>query len=376
MLSSVTLAVVGVVVYARATEDLTRSVFERLNAVAEVKADSLDRWIDEQRRNVVFVGRVPGFGDAAKVLVDPGASGAERAAAHDAVAATMLAAVRLTADAEEILVLDLEGTIRASTRPEHEGSSEATAPYFLDGSSRTAVQNAYTSALTGRPTITVSTPLFDQDGAGRRVGVIAAHLSLERIDRIVLERTGLGSSGATYLVGPDHRLLHERLNDGLPAGGAASAGIDAALAGQSGEALYADYRGTPVIGVYRWLEEHEAALLVELGQDEALAPARGLAALTAGVGLLSAILLALGIWLISRRVTRPILALTAVASRVAGGDLEARADIRSHDEVGTLGAAFDHMTAQLRESVETLERRVDERTAELSEALGEVGRQK
>ena len=59
-----TVAVVGVVVYARATDDLTQSVFERLNAVAEVKADSLDRWIDEQRRNVVFVGSIPGVGDA------------------------------------------------------------------------------------------------------------------------------------------------------------------------------------------------------------------------------------------------------------------------------------------------------------------------
>ena len=34
------------------------------------------------------------------------------------------------------------------------------------------------------------------------------------------------------------------------------------------------------------------------------------------------------------------------------------------------------MTAQLRENVETLERRVDERTAELTTALGEIRRQK
>ena len=35
-----------------------------------------------------------------------------------------------------------------------------------------------------------------------------------------------------------------------------------ALAGNDGQALYTDYRGVPVIGVYRWLEEHDAALLV------------------------------------------------------------------------------------------------------------------
>ena len=44
--------------------------------------------------------------------------------------------------------------------------------------------------------------------------------------------------------------------------------------------------------------------------------------------------------------------------------------------MGTLEVAFNEMTAQLRENVETLERRVDERTAELTTALGEIRRQK
>ena len=60
----------GIAVYARASDDLTRAVFARLTAVADVKADALDRWIDEQRRNVVFVGAVLGFGDDARTMLD------------------------------------------------------------------------------------------------------------------------------------------------------------------------------------------------------------------------------------------------------------------------------------------------------------------
>lgn len=41
-------------------------------------------------------------------------------------------------------------------------------------------------------------PLFDEHK--RRVGVLASHLNLDRIDRLILERTGLGASGETYLV--------------------------------------------------------------------------------------------------------------------------------------------------------------------------------
>ena len=222
----------------------------------------------------------------------------------------------------------------------------------------------------------MASPLFDQNGGGQRVAVLAANLQLERLDRIILERTGLGETGQTYLVGGDSRFVHERMNTGADANGVHSAGIDDAVAGNNGQGLYADYRGVPVIGVYRWLPDREAAIVAEISQGEAFASARQLALVIGGAGLVSALLLAIGISLIAQRVTRPILDLAAVATRVRGGDLEATARVTSTDEVGTLEVAFNEMTAQLRENVETLERRVDERTAELTTALGEIRRQK
>ena len=83
------------------------------------------------------------------------------------------------------------------------------------------------------------------------------------------------------------------------------------------------------------------------------------------VGLVSAVLLAGGIWFVARRVTRPILQLAATAAKVTAGDLEAVSGIQSEDEVGTLAVAFDEMTSELRANVATLERRVQDRTAEL-----------
>ena len=70
-----------------------------------------------------------------------------------------------TADAEEIYILDLDGTIQLSTLPEHEGMTQAAEPLFAVGSSHTTVQNVYTSSLTNRPTISVATPLFDKTAA-------------------------------------------------------------------------------------------------------------------------------------------------------------------------------------------------------------------
>ena len=72
----------------------------------------------------------------------------------------------------------------------------------------------------------------------------------------------------------------------------------------------------PVIGVYRWLPDREAAIVAEISQGEAFASARQLALVIGGAGLVSALLLAIGISLIAQRVTRPILDLAAVATRV------------------------------------------------------------
>ena len=367
MLSTVTVVAVGAAVYWRATEGLTAAVYDRLDAVSLLKAQALNRWIDEQTRNVVFIGQLPGAGDDARTMLDATQSDSARAAARDRLAQLLAVGVGQTSDAQELFILDFDGVVQLATTAAHEGQSQAQETFFVRGVSHTIVQNPYRSTLTGQPTISVGSPLFDKGGRGQRVAVIAANLDLGRIDRIVLDQSGQGSS-QTYLVAGDHRFVHASLNTAAYPDGVFSEGIDKGLGGQVGRGLYTSYAGVPVIGVYRWLPDRQAALIAEISQDEAFAPARELAIVIGLIGLISEIVLALGISLIARRITRPILALAATAARVRRGDLDATADASSRDEVGTLATSFNEMTAQLREDVETLERRVEERTVQLEDA--------
>jgi signal transduction histidine kinase/ActR/RegA family two-component response regulator len=224
------------------------------------------------------------------------------------------------------------------------------------------------SSLTGKPTITVATPLFDR--ARQRVAVVAAHLNLERLDRIVLPATGLGDTGEAYLVGLDRRFVRAR-QSGTHA--VSSKGIDRGLAGGQGRGLYENYAGEPVIGVYQWLGEVGATLVAEQTQRAAFAPARRLALTLAGIGLAVAALLGVGIYLASRRIARPILAIADTAAAVSAGDLTREAPVTTRDEVGTLAHAFNVMTGQLRETLEGLEQRVAERTEELRVQNAELG---
>jgi len=81
----------------------------------------------------------------------------------------------------------------------------------------------------------------------------------------------------------------------------------------------------------------------------------------------------ISIWLGSI-IAAPILRLTQTANQIVGGDLSAQASVQSRDEIGSLAQAFNTMTARLRETLEGLEKRVEERTSDLLAANQKIER--
>ncbi|HEY5729934.1 MAG TPA: GAF domain-containing protein [Anaerolineales bacterium] len=78
-------------------------------------------------------------------------------------------------------------------------------------------------------------------------------------------------------------------------------------------------------------------------------------------------------YLASQLLSRPLLTLANISEKIAAGDLNARMDIATDDEIGSLANSFNHMTSQLRDTLGGLERRVAERTGdvELARLLSE-----
>jgi signal transduction histidine kinase len=367
LLSLTTVGLVGVIAFTQAREALKQSVFNRLEAVSTLKEDALNRWIDDQRRDVVFIAWLPEIGEQAGLLLNRPESSPEFQSAYTILSEYLKFLVTSTSDSAELFILDLDGNIILSTDKSHEGFWQGEAPFLIQGRSK-LTQSIDTSPITGQPTITIATPLFDE--RKRRVGVLASHLNLPRIDRLILERTGLGSSGEIYLINTSNMFVSSEAlhsNQEYPTG-VHSAGIEKALQGIDGYGLYNNYAGIPVIGVYRWVDDREVALLAEMSQAEAFAPAQDLAGTIILVGFVSACLLAVGVYWLARQIARPILAITNTATQVAAGDLSQAAPELTEDEVGVLARAFNQMTEQLRLLYEHLEEQVEERTVALSQA--------
>ena len=130
-----------------------------------------------------------------------------------------------------------------------------------------------------------------------------------------------------------------------------------------------DLAGKPVLTAYGAIEPLGWKVFVEQPVSEVYATLdaailRTIALMVAG--LLFSILAAM--WL-ARSMVRPIRTLQDGAARIGAGNLDQRIEVKTGDELEALAEQFNQMMVQLRESYAGLERKVEERTAELRETL-------
>lgn len=74
-------------------------------------------------------------------------------------------------------------------------------------------------------------------------------------------------------------------------------------------------------------------------------------------------------WWVSRRLTQPLLALTAATDRMQAGDLAVRAPVTRRDEIGRLAHSFNAMANRVETTVDTLRRFVADAAHELHTPL-------
>jgi len=265
---------------------------------------------------------------------------------------------------EELFLLNLQGQVVLSTEVAQEGTIHSAQTHFQEGLKGAYVQPPFYSSSLGRTVVFAVRPLPDQEG--RVLGFLVGRASTARLNEILGERTGLGETGKAYLVDLNHTLLTESWFGEKEGTYVRAEGTEAAIRDQTnGSAMYKDYRGQSVIGVFHWLPELQVALLAEQDQAEALGGVKVMLGATAGVATAAVLIAVVASLLISRSIARPLTDLAETASQIAAGELALTAKADQEDEVGALARAFNSMTSQLRGLIGGLEQRVAERTAEL-----------
>jgi signal transduction histidine kinase len=209
-------------------------------------------------------------------------------------------------------------------------------------------------------------------GTRHETGVSIAQVNLKLIWDVVSKIT-VGERGRAYVVDADGRLIAHpdislvlRNTDMLKL-----AQVKSARAGLASQEVQEadDIGGHRVLTAYAQVNPLGWFVFVETPIEEAYAPLYSSIQRT-GFVLLGALALAFiaGMFLAGRMVV-PIQALRAGAARLGGGDLSQRIDIKTGDEVEALADQFNDMAGRLQESYAGLEKKVEDRTRELTESL-------
>lgn len=116
--------------------------------------------------------------------------------------------------------------------------------------------------------------------------------------------------------------------------------------------------------------EIEAVISVLVGLDRLMAfREQSTQAMIMTFVLISLVVLAFASFAMYRSITRPLCQLQETVDDIASGRYDHRVDVHSSDEIGRLGGAFNAMAASLENLIGSLERRVAERTAQLTESM-------
>lgn len=189
--------------------------------------------------------------------------------------------------------------------------------------------------------------------------------------RELVSRLKVGEAGRAYIVTRSGRLIaHPDLRFVLRNTNLAGLVGAHEAAGAPGAGLsVVDIEGRRVLSVMAAVPDLDWNVVIDLPESEAFAPIHA-SILRSLVLLALALLVAVlaGIAL-SRKLVAPIKTLGEGAARIGRGELDARIDIRTGDELQQLGEQFNVMAARLAESRAALEDKVAERTADLAKAL-------
>jgi signal transduction histidine kinase/CheY-like chemotaxis protein len=214
-------------------------------------------------------------------------------------------------------------------------------------------------------------------------GASIAELDLKFVTDVV-QGIAIGKTGTAYVVDRRNRLVaHPNLSlvlretnvASLPHVAAARDAIaespDAGLPTRWSHAI--DGTGVLVSAVH--IPGPDWLLFAEEPEAEALAPVRIILYRTAALLVAGIVVAFVASRFLAGALTRPILRLREGATRIAGGRLDARIDVKTGDEIESLADEFNRMAERLEESYSGLEAKVEARTRELAAARDQVQRQ-
>ncbi len=200
------------------------------------------------------------------------------------------------------------------------------------------------------------------NNTNEKTGLLLFEMDMASINSIMFNTNvlnGLGKTGEAYVVGSDRimrtssRFKSNSVNKQL----VKTLAVEKAFQNLNGTGEYKDYRNITVLGSYckinipglNWV------ILVEIDVEEAMIPIYTLRNSIIILSLIISIIIFGIVFIISKRISSPIVKLKLAADSISRGDYDTKLENNSTDEIGDLTSAFNKMSGKIKMQTEELQ---------------------
>ncbi|MBZ0097608.1 MAG: HAMP domain-containing protein, partial [Taibaiella sp.] len=207
--------------------------------------------------------------------------------------------------------------------------------------------------------------------------IVALQLSLDAINGVMQERSGMGQTGESYLVGSDKLMRSDSFLDPINHSVIASfknpllgkVDTDASnrvLQGETGKDIIIDYNGNSVLSAFAPIvvKGLKWGILSEIDKAEAFSLLNMWDSYAGGIGLLGwnilitllliFVIIVIALW-IAVNIANPLVRSVKFAENIAAGDLTQTLAINQNDELGALATCLNSMSDHLRDIITNIQ---------------------
>ena len=415
------LATIGVISYYSSSKALEKQAFNQLASIRDVKKNNINDWFKEREANIAQLAASPLVINALKdfkgVFHELGAEKArdlyitknpfpagKKLEYFDAQDGSNYSKVHTRLhpffkkfieqyEYYDLFLVDENGDVLYTVFKEMDfGSNLVAGVYnttniarlFCDLNSTNTSANSAAGKLVdfesyapsnGDPASFIASAVYD---GNQKVGVIIFQLPLNKIDGIMQERSGLGETGETYLVGTDKLMRsNSRFSEKSTVfvQKADTVSVKEALEGKVDSKIIKDYRGVPVLSAYAPFKALGLnwSIIAEIDESEAFAAITALRKWMIIIGLSSAGFVA-GLGVLVIRITNAIsnlfrnllTELTGGATHVASASEQISASSQSLSQGATEQAASIEETSATMEQISSVVKQNSDNAVEAS----------
>ncbi len=360
LVTLLSLATAVTVIYFHRSYALRHQGFDNLQMVRDLNLVKLSHWFDERNGDL----KVVAWNSDIRALEDVFAeTDAKLDPATVSKARNLLQRYldNYNAYTEVFIINAFSGKVVISTDSTREGVCKKTDLYLTEPirTRETYIRDVYFSETLQAPSMTFSTPIFCLKHEGEHiVGVLVARIDLEEdLYPLIEERTGMGDTGETLIVNKDCFALNALRwkEDAVLKFKISAEPAVRGAAGETGVVEGLDYRGEKVLAAYTHIPETGWGFVAKRDLVDVYSPIRAIFRSMFLTTIAIAFVVVLISIVLGRSISRPIVDIQDAVRRFTDGDLTARTDIQTDDEVGALALAFNDMADHLQEADRTSE---------------------